>query len=59
MTTQDKIDILKEYLIRIEMESHTPTTITKYNNAKQWLAELENENNQIKLSNSGQVYYND
>ncbi len=47
MTTQDKIDILEGYIntrITFCYEYNTPVEEdTKYNNAKQWLAELEQE----------------
>lgn len=54
MTTQDKIDILKEFVRLCDITykpngRSAPTVIPKseqkkYNNAKQWLAELEKQN---------------
>lgn len=50
MTTQDKIDILKEYIdvkTILESISNQGKYIQQINNAKQWLAELESEDKSL------------
>lgn len=59
MTTQDKIDIIKEFIHNFEMNSATygaevmsHKKRSNYNNAKQWLAELEKQKELVNIVKS-------